>query len=109
MSTGLPKPYVPSELCHTVFDAFHSLSHPSIRVTQYLITAHYVLSNINSDIRKWAQTCLKCQKCKVQRHTVTPLGTLATPDIRFDNIHIGPLPPFNGYTYILTCIDCFTR
>ena len=43
---------------------------------------------------------------------MTPLGTFATPDIRFDNIHIdivGPLPPSNGYTYILTCIDHFTR
>ena len=39
LSTGLPRPYVPSELCHTVFDALHSLSHPSIRATQCLITA----------------------------------------------------------------------
>ena len=42
---------------------------------------------------------------------MTPLGTFDTPDIRFNNIHIdtvGPLPPSNGYTYILTCIDRFT-
>ena len=111
MSTGVPRPYVPSELCHTVFGAFHSL-HPSIRATQCRITARYVWPNINRDIRKWTQICLKCQQCKVQKHTVTPLGTFATPGIRFDNIHIdnvGPLPPCNGYTYILTCIDCFTR
>ena len=112
MSTGLPRPYVPSELCHTVFNTFHSLSHPDIRATQRLITARYVWPNINSDIRKWAQSCLKCQQSKVQRHTVTPLGTFATPDARFDNIHIdivGPLPPSNGHTYTLTCIDRFTR
>ena len=42
MSTGSPQPYVPSELRHTVFDAFHSLSHPGIRATQRLITARYV-------------------------------------------------------------------
>ena len=42
MSTGVPRPYVPSELHHTVFDAFHSLSHPIIRATQRLITARYV-------------------------------------------------------------------
>ena len=112
MSTGVPRPYVPSELRHTVFDAFHSLSHPSVRATQRLITSHYVWPNINSDIRKWAQTCLKCQQCKVQRHTITPFGSFATPDIWFDNIHmdiVGPLPPSDGYTYILTCIDRFTR
>ena len=51
MSTGVPRPYVPSELRHTVFD---SLSHPSIRDTQYLITARYVWPNINSDVCKWA-------------------------------------------------------
>ena len=112
MSTGAPRPYVPSELHYTVFDAFHSLSHPSIRATQHLITARYVWPNINSDIRKWAQSCLKCQQCKVQRHTMTPYDTFSTPDVRFDNIHIdivGPLPPSSGFTYILTCIDRFTR
>ena len=114
MSTGLPRPYVPSELRHTVFNTFHSLSHPGIRATQHLITACYVWPNVNSDIHKWAQSsgCLKCQQSKVQRHTVTPLGTFATSNVTFDNIHIdivGPLPPSNGHTYILTCIDRFTR
>ena len=33
LSTGLPRPYVPSELRHTVFDALHSLSHPRLIVT----------------------------------------------------------------------------
>ena len=88
MSTGVPRPYVPSELHHTVFDAFHSLSHPSVRATQRLITSCYVWPNINSDICKWAQTCLKCQRCKVQRHTITPFGSFVTPNIRFDNIYI---------------------
>ena len=44
--------------------------------------------------------------------TITPFGTFATPDGRFDSIHIdivGPLPPSNGYVYILTCMDRFTR
>ena len=74
MCTGVPGPYVLSELRHTAFVAFHSLSHPSIRATQRLITARYVWPNINNDIHKWAQTCLKCQQCKVQRHTVNTIG-----------------------------------
>ena len=41
MSTGVPRPYMRSELRHTVFDAFHSLSHPSIRATRHWITARY--------------------------------------------------------------------
>ena len=41
-----------------------------------------------------------------------PPGTFSTPDARFDHVHIdlvGPLPPSNGYVYVLTCIDRFTR
>ena len=40
------------------------------------------------------------------------MRTFATPDARFDVIHlnsVGPLPPSRGYSYLLTCIDRFTR
>ena len=60
----------------------------------------------------WTKSCLQCQRSKVQRHTVTPLSTFATPDARFDQVHIdivGPLPPSRGYSYLLTCSDRFTR
>ena len=43
---------------------------------------------------------------------MTPLSTFATPDARFNHVHIdivGPLPPSCGFTYLLTCIDRFTR
>ena len=95
-----------------VFNSLHSLSHPGIRATQKLVTALYVWPGINSDVRKWTKSCLECQRSKVQRHTFTPLGTFATPDARFNNVHIdlvGPLPSSNGYCYVLTCIDRFTR
>ena len=64
-----------------------------------------------SNVRKWAQTCLQCQRSKIQQHTVTPFSTLATPDACFDHIPldiVGPLPPSNGFTYFLTCVDYFT-
>lgn len=111
-STGAVRPLVPSRFRRTVFDSLHLLSHPGVRATQRLVTARYVWPGINADVRKWAQSCLQCQRSKVQRHTVTPLATFATPDARFNNIHIdivGPLPPSNGFTYLLTCIDRFTR
>ena len=52
------------------------------------------------------------RKFHVQRHTRAPPATFATPDARFDQVHIdlvGPLPPSNGFNYLLTCIDRFTR
>ena len=95
-----------------MFDALHGLSHPGIRATQKLLTTRYVWPGINADIRGWTRNCLQCQRAKVHRHTISPLATFATPDNRFDMVHIdlvGPLPPSHGYTYLLTCINRFTR
>ena len=112
MSTGTPRPYVPQPFRRAVFDILHSLSHPGIRATQRLVTARFVWPGVNADVRRWARSCLQCQRSKVHRHTVTPLGTFATPDARFNHVHIdlvGPLPPCQGYSYLLTCVDRFTR
>jgi cleavage and polyadenylation specificity factor subunit 1 len=111
-STGVPRPYVPPPFRRRVFEILHSLSHPGIRATQKLITARYIWPGINKDVRHWTRSCLQCQRAKVQRHTVTPIGTFATPDSRFDHVHIdlvGPLPPCKGFSYLLTCVDRFTR
>ena len=88
------------------------LSHPGIRATQKLITARFVWPGINSDVRRWTRTCVKCQRAKVQRHSTTPLSSFPTPDSHFDVVHIdlvGPLPPSRGFTYLLTCVDRYTR
>ena len=112
ISTGVLRPYIPQQFRHTVSDSLHSLSHPSICATQHLITSQYVWPNINKDVRKWTTCCIQCQKSKIQRHTTPPLGKYKTPDARFANIHIdivGPLPPYRGCVYLLTCIERFTK
>ncbi|PIK40396.1 pol polyprotein [Apostichopus japonicus] len=111
-SKGHPRPFVPEKFRRLIFDKLHSMSHPGIRATQRLITDRFVWTGINTDVRHWAKTCLQCQRSKVHRHTIAPLGTFANPDARFDHVHIdlvGPLPPSNGFTYLLTIIDRFTR
>ena len=111
-TTSNPRPYVPKEFRTVVFDALHNLSHPGIKATQRLITERFVWPCINKDVRLWAKSCIQCQRCKVHRHTKAPIGTFATPDARFDHVHIdivGPLPPSGGNSYLLTCIDRFTR
>ena len=48
----------------------------------------------------------------VTHHRVAPLSSFPIPDTRFNYIHVNivcPLPPSNGFTYLLTCIDRFTR
>ena len=112
VSTGTPRPYIPLSFRKSVFSALHNLSHPGIRATQKLCTERFIWKGINRDVRNWTKTCLQCQKCKVHRHTKSPLGTFSTPDARFDHVHIdivGPLPPSDGYPYLLTCIDRYTR
>ena len=107
-----PRPFVPIAFRHVVFDSLHSLAHPGVRATQRLITERFVWPGMNTDVRKWTKAYLQCQRSMIQHHTVTPLSTFATPDARFDQVHIdivGPLPQSRGYSYLLTCIDRFTR
>ena len=55
---------------------------------------------------------MACQRAKVSQHVVAPLTPLPMPDKRFDSLHVdivGHLPPSQGYTYILTIVDRFTR
>ena len=98
-STGNLRPYVPQSYRRHVFNILHSMSHPGICNKQRLVTSHFVWPSINGDARRWACSCLHCQRAKVHKHTATPLAMLATPDARFDHVHIdfvGPLPPSNG-------------
>ncbi len=111
-STGKYRPFVPHSLRRPVFDILHSMSHPGMKATQRLITARFTWPHIKRDVRQWTKACTSCQRAKVNKHTSTPLSTFALPSARFDAIHldlVGPLPHSNGYTYLLTVIDRFTR
>ena len=112
MSTGNPRPVVPSDFRRAVFDSLHTLSHPGIRATQHLITQRFVWPGINKDVRAWTRSCLECQQSKVYRHTCSPYGSFTPPSEHFDKVHLdilGPWPPSDGKPYLQTCIDRFTR
>ncbi len=56
--------------------------------------------------------CPHCQRTKVYRYTKVPHHVFQVPDARFDVVHIdivGLLPLSQGYQYLLTCVDRFTR
>ncbi len=80
-SRGNPRPYVPKSSRRMVFESLHNLSHPGIRALQKLITQRFIWPGINKDIREWTKSCIRCQRAKVNRHTVTPLGTFVSPDV----------------------------
>lgn len=103
--TGRRRPYVPKRFRYQIFTLLHALARPGVRATQRLVASNFVWLNINTDVRKWTRQCLQCQRNKTHRHTVAPLATFATPDARFDHVHVdivGPLPTSNGYSYLLT-------
>lgn len=111
-STDTIRPYVPPALRRRVFDMYHNSTHPGIRTASKAIKRKFVWPFMERDIRRWSQTCIRCQKAKVNRHTRAPLKSFSIPECRFEHIHIdivGPLPPSQGYRYCLTMIDRFTR
>jgi cleavage and polyadenylation specificity factor subunit 1 len=111
-SSGKPRPYIPSPLRRQVFDSLHSLSHPGIKATAKLISQRFMWPAMQKDCRTWARACQACQRSKVSRHTVTPVGNLTLPPARFLHVHIdlvGPLPSSAGFQYCLTAVDRFTR
>ncbi|CAH8575625.1 unnamed protein product, partial [Schistosoma guineensis] len=111
-STGTHRPFVPIVYRKRVFDCLHSLSHPGIRATVKLIAERFVWPKMNANIKKWTRTCVQCQRSKIHRHTITTPSAFSLPDHRFQHVHVdlvGPLPPSNGFTYIFTAVDRFTR
>ncbi len=112
VSTGQPRPLVPQCFRRAIFDTFHGLSHPGRKATCRLIGARFVWWGLNKQIATWSKECLQCQKSKVHRHTKAPLAVFKVPQHRFEHVNVdlvGPLPPSQGYTYLLTIVDRFTR
>nr|VZI41229.1 unnamed protein product [Spirometra erinaceieuropaei] len=112
VSTPSHRPFVPPSLRRKVFSSLHNLSHPGSRATDKLVSDRFVWPGMHKDLKAWTRACLGCQRNKVRRHNKTPIGTFPTPDARFSHIHldiVGPLPLSYGCSYLLTCVDRFTR
>ncbi|XP_061896831.1 uncharacterized protein LOC133645915 [Entelurus aequoreus] len=112
VSTGRSRPVVPVDWRRQVFDAMHSLSHPGVRASVKLVGAKFVWPGLRKDVRQWAAACVACQRAKVHWHTKAALEPFPIPVRRFDHVHVdlvGPLPPSQGYTHLLTMVDRTTR
>ena len=63
-------------------------------------------------MREWCRTCLPGQTSKVARHTKTAPTVMPPATRRFGSVHVdlvGPLPDCQGFKYLLTIVDRFTR
>ncbi|GFS26688.1 Pol polyprotein [Elysia marginata] len=112
VSTSRPGPIVPPPWTKTILEAIHSLSHPGHKPTTRAISARYVWPGLKREVKNMVRACHSCQASKIGRHTKTALNPFDPPDRRFWDIHVdlvGPFPPSEGYTYLFTIIDRFTR
>lgn len=112
VSQNKVRPYIPLQHRQAVLKHIHGLAHPGIRSTRRLVADRFVWKNMNKDIKQFVQGCLSCQRSKVHRHTRAPVEKIPLPDSRFRHVHmdlVGPLPPSNGYRYLLTIIDRYSR
>ncbi|BHF78459.1 hypothetical protein SprV_0602157200 [Sparganum proliferum] len=112
VSTPSHRPFVPPSLRREVFSSLHNLSHSGSRATDKLVSDRFVWPAMHKDLKAWTRACIPCQRSKIQRHNKAPIGTFPGPGARFSHVHldiVGPLPLSNGCSYLLTCVDRFTR
>ena len=60
----------------------------------------------------WVRTCIPCQSSKIQTHIKAPIEQFDVSNRHFDHIHmdlVGPLPPSNRFTHLLTVIYHFSQ
>ena len=111
ISTSVARPYIPESFRRAAYDTVHEHSHPGANATVKLATQRFVWPSIRADCRRWARSCIPCQKSKITRHVTTTPGTFTLPSARFEHVHIDivVMPSSEGYNYCLTCVDRFTR
>ena len=111
ISNGPARPFVPISWRRRVFDVIHGLGHPGVHRTQQAVSSKFVWPSMKQDVTKWARECLECQRAKVTRNTVQPIGDFYIPAKRFDhwNIDLVSMPTSNGFSYLLTAVDRFSR
>lgn len=111
-SIGRPRPLVPQELRHKIFDIVHNICHPSGRSTAKLLKQKFIGHGINRDARYWSRCCIQCQSSKISRHTESGIGQFPQPRRRFGHLHVdivGPLSPSEGSNYLFTMTERSTR
>ena len=103
---------VPTSLVPSILAAVHGLAHPAANATLREVSKSYVWTGMRRSVKDFCRACLPCQPAKVVRHVRTPLQPLKTPGERFSSLNldlVGPLPSADGFTYLLTVVDHFTR
>ena len=109
---GRSRPFVPAPWRKKVFNAVHGLTHLGTKPTLKAVSSEFVWPGMRKDINNWRKLCLDCHQSKVSQHTRAPLQDFKEQNCCFNHLHVdivGPLTPSQGFTYLFTIIDRFTR
>ena len=112
LSTGHPRLYIAAKFRKKDFTSLHGLRHPSHGASKPLINTRFVWHGMNIDVANWCRSCKGCQTAKICRHNKLVFGKFTEPNERFAHVHVdivGPLRHFDGFKYLLTCVNRFTH
>ena len=91
ITAGVPQPFTPKQLCPKVFDYLHSLFHPGVSTTQKLATNRYISILMFPN----GQDPVNHARVLRSKDTKSPPSTFATPDVRFNQVHIDIMGPLS--------------
>ena len=77
-----------------------------------MVCERFVWPFVKRDIKQWVQQCDHCHRAKVTRRNRTIVQSIPSNVEKFAAVLmdlVGPLPSNQGYTYLLTMIDRFSR
>lgn len=103
---------VPRSRRREVIEEFHNQCHAGYKSTTRNLAQMFHWPKMKADVRHFVRHCEPCQRAKVIRAGQTPPSMIGMPKSRFSTLHmdlVGPLPPYDGYTHLLTVIDRFSR
>ena len=103
---------VPPAFRQSVFYSLHSLSHPGVQASQKLVASHFLWPKCGQILSiGFIYACyVSCQRCIGTLFLLSLLFLhLLLVLITFMLIIVGPLPPSNDQSYLLTYINRFTH
>ena len=106
------RPLVPVAFRQQCIELTHQITHPGAKKTAKMVGHRYVWPGLRKDAENYAKKCKACQKCKITKRVITPLHSYPEPTGRFHVLHVdlvGKLKKHNGYEYVFTIVDRFTR
>ena len=106
------RPFVPKGSRNLIIRMFHQLHHPGQKSTLEKVAARYYWSTIRSDVSDFVKMCVPCNRARQGKRIRPPLSGRPVFADRFSDLQIdvvGPLPPSEGFRYLLTIFDRTTR